>query len=419
MSINGAMNTSVAGMSVQADRIGVVADNIANASTTGYKRSDTEFETLVVGGGGSEFSSGSVQAHARRMVSQQGTLSYTGSGTDLAVTGNGMFIVSSASGTVALTRAGAFTFDGSGYLVNTAGLRLMGYDITSGDPGIVANGTAGLAPIALSNLSLRAVPSTSGELQVNLPPSAAIIAAANLPSANAATAQYSAKTSLVVYDNIGDQKILDIFFSKSAANTWDVAVFDRSQAPTTGEFPYTGAALATQTLTFDPTNGALATASAKSITIPVPNGNSMVLDLSKTSQVATDFVVQTAKADGSAPVAVDHVEISEMGVLSAVYANGSRAPSYRIPVATVPSPDKLSTISGNAFLPSNDSGDILVGLAGSGSFGTLVSGAVEQSNVDLASELTSMIQAQRSYTANSKVFQAGAEMMDVLVNLRT
>lgn len=415
------MNTSVAGMSVQADRIGAVADNIANAQTTGYKRSEIEFETLMVSGlsNTGQYTSGSVQSRTLRSVSVPGTMTYTGLSTNLAISGNGFFVVQGPTGQSALTRAGAFSTDASGNLVNTGGFKLLGYDISNGDPGIAANSVAGLIPIKPADFSMRAVPSSAGELQVNLPPDASVIAGANLPSANGSGAQYTAKTSLVGYDNLGASIMLDVFYSKTGANQWEVAVFDRDLAPTTGQFPYLGPALASASLEFDPSTGKLDSSSATSITIPVPNGSSLSLDLGRTSQVATDFAVQAASVNGSAPVDVEQIEMNDDGIVSAIYKDGTRSQIYRIPLATVPSPDRLMAISGNAFIPSDESGDLLVTIAGSGGTGRLVPGALEQANVDLADELTLMIQAQRSYTANSKVFQAGAELMDVLVNLRT
>ena len=155
-----------------------------------------------------------------------------------------------------------------------------------------------------------------------------------------------------------------------------------------------------------------------SLAIPVPNGATLALDLAGSSQLATDFVVRSAAVDGNAPAEVDRLEIGGDGTIVAVYENGARVPSYAIPLATVASPDNLTALPGNVFLPSLDSGDIQIGTAGTGALGTIVSGALEQSTVDLATELTTMISAQRSYTANSKVFQTDAELIDVLVNLR-
>ena len=136
------------------------------------------------------------------------------------------------------------------------------------------------------------------------------------------------------------------------------------------------------------------------------------------SQLDTDYVVLAAKVNGNAPSGAELIDIDRDGFIYATYGNGTRVPVYRIPLAHVPSPDMLSPLSGNVYIPSSESGDVQVGFARSGALGEIVSGALEQSTVDLATELTSMIDAQRSYTANSKVFQTGSELMDVLVNLK-
>ncbi len=122
--------------------------------------------------------------------------------------------------------------------------------------------------------------------------------------------------------------------------------------------------------------------------------------------------------NGNAASEVDRLNITKDGTVTAVYKNGSQVDAYRIPLGTVTSVDMLRPLPGNVYTVTNDSGNLQVNYAGEGGLGTVTSGALEQSTVDLASELTTMIEAQNSYTANSKVFQTGAELMDVLVNLR-
>jgi flagellar hook protein FlgE len=417
MGLFGMMRTSVSGMDAQANRLSTVADNIANSSTTGYKRASAEFSSLVLESGGSGYESGSVETRVRIGVSEQGTFRFSTSVTDLAVKGNGFFLVNSDSGQTFLTRAGAFVKDGNGDLVNAAGYRLMGYSLAVGAPPPVANGTGGLQVVNIGTEALQAEPSTSGILNVNLNSNAAI--EVDLPSGNAPTAVYTAKTSLVTYDNLGNQVTVDVYMTKTAAETWEVATYNQADAdPGTGGFPYTVGPLATQTLLFDATTGQLDGASPTSIDIPVPNGGTVTLDMGQSSQLATDYTVLDAEVNGSAPSEVERVEIDDDGTLYAVFQNGARRATYRIPLANVPSPDNLKPLAGNVFAPSVDSGDMTIGFAGDGGFGTMVSGALEQSTVDLASELTAMIESERNYTANSKVFQTGSELMDVVVNLK-
>jgi flagellar hook protein FlgE len=417
MGLYGVMTTSVSGMSVQSDRMGTVADNIANVDTTGYKTASTEFATLVAEGRVLEYVPGSVSTIARRGVSEQGDMTYTKSPTDLAVSGNGFFMVQSSAGTPYLTRAGSFVPNSEGELVNAAGFKLLGYSLLGGDLSSIINSPAGLEVVGSANLGMKAVPSTTGAFQVNLPAGAAITAPADLPAANAVTSEYAGKTSLVTYDNLGNEVILDIYSAKTAANTWQVAVYDHANAAAAGGFPYTGAALTTATLTFDGTTGQLATTSPSALSIAVPNGAALTLNLTNTTQLAADYTPQKATANGNAPAAVDRLEISKGGIVTAIYADGSRVDAYKIPLANVASPDNLTAISGNVFATSKSSGDLQLGTANTGSLGQVVSGALEKSTVDLASELTEMVEAQRSYTANSKVFQTGAQLLDVLVNL--
>lgn len=418
MSITGIMGTSVAGMAAQSDRLGATADNIANVSTNGYKKATSEFSTIVLQGSPQQYDSGSVETHTRRLVGQQGAFEYTRSPTDLAINGDGFFVVSGPGGSMALTRAGAFAPDQQGDLVNAAGYKLLGYELSGGDSSGVINGSVGLVPVNLSSLPLRAAASTAGQMSANLPAGADPVAAVDLPSTNGALARYTAKASLVAYDNLGGPVTLDIYFAKSGSSSWDVAVYDRGGAAATGGFPYAGPALGTGSISFDATTGGIAGTSATSVSIAIPNGQNLALDLSSTRQLAADFAISAARINGNAPVPVERVEFSDKGVLTAVYENGARIPSYRVPLGRVPSPDNMIALSGNVFQPSVKSGDMLIADAGSGGGGTVISSALETSTVDLADELTTMIEAQRNYTANSRVFQTGSELMDVIVNLR-
>lgn len=418
MSIYGTMRTSVSGMAAQSDRLSTIGDNVANVGTTGYKRVSTEFSTLLHQAVGTIYESGAVETTVRHLNEEQGTFNYTSSASDLAVNGRGFFLVESPGSGVAMTRAGAFTPNAAGELVNAAGGKLLGYNIEAGRGSAVVNGTAGLEPVKMSQLAIRAVPSDAGSLAANLPADASIVAPANLPSANGAAATYSARTSLVSFDSLGKEVTLDLYFAKTAPNAWEVSVFDRSAAAGTNSFPYASGPLVTTALNFNPTTGRL-TGSPAALSVPIPGGVTAAIDLSDLSQFAGDFSIADAKINGTPAVPVKAFEMSEDGILSAVYANGSRAALYQVPLGYVNSPDNLTTVSGNMFLPSARSGDLQLGFADQGGLGGVVSGALEQSKVDIASEMTAMIEAQRNYTANSRVFQTGADLAEVAVNLRS
>ena len=419
MSLYGMMSTGASGMNAQANRLSTVADNIANANTTGYKKASVQFSSLVLPGADSSYNSGAVQTDVRYAISEAGTLEFTTSATDLAIDGDGFFIVEDSNGIEYLTRAGSFVVDGDGNLVNAAGYTLLGYDYADGDPAPVVNGFDGLEPVNIASAGLSATASTIGTFSANLNAGEETIAAADLPSTNSATAEYSHKSSLVAYDNLGGEVLLDIYYTKTGDNTWEVSVYDRAGATEGTSFPYASAALATTTLTFDPLNdGLLESASATDITLNVPGGAALAIDLSDMTQLDYSFTVQKGDVNGNAPSAVTEVVISEDGIIYAKLENGELKPLYRIALASVSSPDMLQPLAGNVYQQGVDSGVITTGFAGSSGFGQIISGALESSNVDMAQELTDMIASQRSYTANSKVFQTGSDLMEVLVNLK-
>ncbi|TJW42825.1 MAG: flagellar hook protein FlgE, partial [Mesorhizobium sp.] len=347
----------------------------------------------------------------------QGVLQYTTSVSDLAVNGEGFFVVQDPSGTPFLTRAGAFVPDAEGKLVNAAGYQLMAYSYANGEPAATANGFEGLVPVQISDQEMTASPSTAGNFNGNLPAGATPVAAANLPTTNTAAAQYTEKSSLVAYDNLGNKVLLDVYFTNTGAGTWQVSVFDQSKATPGTSFPYAGGALGTANLTFDTTTGKLSGA-IDSVSLTVPNGATLKLDLSKLTQLGTGFTVSDAEVNGNAPSTIEKVQIGEDGIIYAQYQDGSTKPLYKIPLADVQSPDRLAALPGNVYAQSSDSGAVRIGFANEGKLGAIISGALENSNVDIAEELTNMIAAQRSYTANSKVFQTGSDLMDVLVNLK-
>jgi flagellar hook protein FlgE len=411
MSLYGVMRTGGSGMNAQSNKLSTVADNIANVNTTGYKRASTEFSSLILRSGSGNYNSGSVETNVRYAISDPGAPQYTTSATDLMIQGNGFFVVTDAGGTPFLTRAGSFVPDGEGNLVNAAGFYLMGYDVRNGPPNVVANGLTGLDVVNIAQTALQGNPSTRATLEsANLDANAAI---------TAGPPNYTSKTSIVTYDNIGNKVTLDVYMFKTAANTWDVRAYDNA-ASTNGGFPYSSGPLDSDTFTFDVSatgKGRLDAASPTTLTFTIPGGSPFTLDLSAMTQVADDFAFKP-NVNGNAPSSIDKVEVDSDGTLYSIYTDGTRLATYKIPLATVPSPDNLVPEAGNVYSVGIDSGNVQLDFAGRSGLGTVKSEALEQSNVDLAAELTSMIESQRGYTANSKVFQTGADLLDVLVNLK-
>lgn len=420
------MQTAVSGMKAQSNRLATVGDNIANASTVGYKKTGTQFSALVVPSGSSGYNPGGVETHVTRAVSLEGGLTSTASATDLALRGSGFFIVEDGAGGRYMTRAGSFVPDEEGYLVNAAGYYLTGYDISSGDASVVLNSLSGGERINVNNFNMQATPTTSARIPANLDgrDTVAVVAAADLPSANAgANTAFTEKSSIIVYDNLGGEVKLDLYYTKTAANTWELAIFD-SRTATNGGFPYGAAGSAPlngaggTAITFDTTTGAIATPAVQTVNLAVTGGATVAFDFSGLTQLKADYTPGEPQVNGNAPSSATGVSISDDGTVSLSMANGTSRAVYRIALADVPSPDRLTALSGGLFQANNDSGPVQVGFPGQGGFGVVRSGALEASNVDLADELAAMIEAQRNYQANSKSFQTGAEILEVLVNLK-
>jgi flagellar hook protein FlgE len=420
MSLFGTMKTAVSGMNAQANRLGTVGDNIANSSTTAYKKSSTQFSSLVLPSTAGSYNSGGVETNVKYSISEQGALEYTTSSTDLAIQGDGFFVVQNSAGETFLTRSGDFTPDEQGNLVNSAGYTLLGYSYDTGTPTTVVNSYDGLVPINIGGSELSAVASTSGSLSGNLN-SASEIVADDLPADNTGDVDVdmdsTLKTSLTSYDSLGNPIVYDFYFSKTTEGEWQLSVFNAADASTagTGSFPYGGdGELANLTLAFN-SSGKLETVDGDAELSVTVNG--INFDLSGMTQLSAKSNISSGSVNGSAPSSISSVKIEADGTINAVYADGSSKSLYQIAMATVESPDNLEVSNGNVYRTTSSSGVVTLGFAGSSGFGEIASGALETSNVDLANELTEMIEAQRSYSANSKVFQTGSDLMDVLINL--
>jgi flagellar hook protein FlgE len=414
------MGTAVSGMLGDTNWLSSISQNVANANTTGYKNAETEFETLVDQAGGASGSLAGVKTSLRSLNSLQGSVVGTSTTTDLAIQGDGYFVVTDSSGAYYLTRNGSFVPDANGNLVNSAGYYLMGNAAGSGQADAVP--TEKVNVTASGDLPTA---TTSGTLSVNLPSTAGVVAAADLPSVypNTANVSYTDETSVTAYDDLGGAHTLNVYLTNTGPNgatppqdTWEITAYDASDAAAGGGFPYSAAPLATQQLVFSPTSGAMT--SGSTFNIPVPNGQTLALNVGGTTQLAAAFSVGTNTTNGNAPSSLKGVTISSNGTLDFQYSNGASNAAYDIPIATVASEDNLTSFNGNVYQANQNSGSIIYGTAGTGGLGTVVSSSLENSTVDLATELTNMIEAQSAYQANSKVFQTGANLLDILNGLK-
>ena len=397
MSLYGMMRTGVSGMNAQANRLSAVADNIANASTVGYKRADTQFSSLVLPSTSGQYNSGSVLTNVRYGISDQGGIRSTSSTTDLAIDGNGYFVVQGADNSAFLTRAGSFVPDKNGDLVNSAGYYLLG---AGPDDPAGALTMAGLNIINVNSAALPAEASTEGTFTVNLPST----------DPDSEGEEFNHKTSLISYNDKGEKITLDVYFTKTGDNAWEVTVKNAADdVLVSGQDPIP--------LTFNAA-GEMAPKVKVEVDLADYGGQNLSLNLGASTQLAGDYTISQAQINGQAPSAVKGVDVASDGSVVAIYENGTQSVLARIPLANVASPDRMTVVSGNVFLPSAESGEVSLGFPQSEGMGKVMSGTLEESNADIAQELTDMIEAQRSYTANSKVFQTGSELMDVLVNLK-
>jgi flagellar hook protein FlgE len=462
MSLFSALNASVSGLQAQASALSAISENIANSQTVGFKEVDTQFQDMLSSFSSGDFNAGGVSTIATNAISEQGSLTSTTSPTDLAIQGNGFFVVQNASGADLLTRAGSFTQNSSGTLVNTSGLTLMGQPITPGSTGTtVINGVDQLVPVTINPVALVANPSTSGTFVANLDSNAAVVAptaavaaappapavaGVDTPAANLPTSTFTDESSMTAFDNLGNTVNLNTYFTKTGPNTWEVDVYNAADAAPGGGFPYTTTTagvttndtpLVSESLTFNPTNGTLTSATSLTpsgtqgtaptpgaavanfgtLSIPVPNGQTVNVNISSLTQLASAFSISNNTLNGNAPATFQSVSISQSGVLSEVYSDGTTVPVFQIPLATVASVDSMTPVAGDAFQANEQSGSLVVGNANSGGFGSINSDELESSTVDLATQLTNMVIAQNAYTANSKVFQVGSDLLQELSNL--
>jgi flagellar hook protein FlgE len=410
------LDTSVSGMLANTNWLTTIAQNVANANTTGYKNVETQFSALVDTSQNFSSQYAGVTTNTVALNSLQGQIQATSTTTDLAVQGAGYFIVGDSTGDIYLTRDGSFVPNSSGYLVNSAGYYLLGSPTSQS--GVALNSLSGLQRVNVADAGDTSIPSTQATLVANLPStSTAITDVDDLPSVNSSSSTYTAETSLVAYDDLGDAHTINFYFANEGDDKWEVDAFNAADASANGGFPYSSGPLTTQTLSFNPTTGALSSGSP--VTLTVPGGQTLSVDLSQTTQLASNFAVSTATINGNAPGTLTSVSVSQNGTLSFNYGNGSITAVYTIPLAKVAAPDNLNAVAGDAFQTNYASGAPQVGVAGTAGFGNINSSSLEASTVDLATELTDMVQAQSSYEANSKVFQAGAKILDVLNNIQS
>lgn len=454
MSIYTAMRAGVSGLSANAAAMAVISDNIANVNTVGFKRGVTDFKAVLNSQGSSTYNAGGVTTTSRRMVDVQGAIEQSRSNTNMAISGDGFFIVTDdpdsarGSGGGLFTRAGAFSLDQKGRLVNAQGFYLLGAPVDPLRPDVTAPSTlAALEPIDLSAVGAKAVATTKASINANLDartlayndpsitpaPPAYTAGAMALDPSNASYLRPTLERSIEIFDSLGAVRALTLGFLKTSSplNQWAAEVYYSN--------PVTGAKtlLAHGTIDFN-SSGEVDTITSpnaafdlEDFTIPwtttapppatgtgATNQNIQLDFRSGLKQFAISSALNSATADGSPPGNLTGVQISEDGILTAQFSNGRSEPLYLVPIATFLNPDGLSAEKGNAFRQSTASGLVTINSAGAGGAGTFQSNALEASNVDLGTEFTDMIVTQRAYSASSRVITTADEMLDELIRIK-
>ncbi len=415
----------LSGLNAASKGLDVVGNNVANASSVGFKASDAHFADVYAnslgGAGGSNIGIGTKLAAVVQQFSQ-GNITATENPLDLAINGGGFFRVSEG-GTINYTRNGQFQVDKDGYLVTTQGQRVTGY-------GADANGNiVASAPveIQLSTADLPPQETSAINALLNLdsrsnPPVTALFSPSDATS-------FNNSTSLSTYDTLGNPHVLSFYFIKTAVpNGWEIyATVDGTSQNNVDLGAGAGNPV---TMTFD-TSGQLTTAMPYNASVDLNqvaidlgrvNGASTPLaftvDFSGTSQFGAPFGVNTLAQDGFTSGRLSGLAVTSDGVISGRYTNGQTRDLGQVVLADFPNANGLKPIGDTQWVETAQSGPALVSTAGSGTLGLLQPSAVENANVDLTAELVDMITLQRMYQANAQTIKTQDALLQTLVNLR-
>ncbi len=459
MSLYASLFSGVSGLAANSSAMGMISDNIVNINTVGYKGTEAKFSSLVTESNSTaSYSPGGVIAKPQALISHQGLLQGSSSATDLSIDGAGFFVVANqvdsqnADATISFTRAGSFAPDDNGFLQNTAGLYLQGYELDStGQPPTVNE--ANLKPINVSNFTITAEATTDVAIRANLQSSQPISAAVTGATYNSATAAgsmagYDAdisagiipatqgtkpdfQTNIQVYDAKGGIHTVTFAALKQSDNLWNAEIFV-SPASDLGVQSLAGTGqIASGQIAFNgdgtidvgaTTAGLLAPlnidwaggADPGQITFNLgTNGQSDGI-----SEFAGESTVISTTANGAKFGSVIGVSVNEEGIVTALFNNGLARDVFILPIKTFQNPDGLTRRQGNSYTVSDASGDGDLKLAGQGGAGLVAPSTLEASTVDLAKEFTNLITVQRAFSASTKIITTADEMLNELNSIK-
>lgn len=434
MALTGALFSGVSGINANGNAMNIIGDNIANVNTIGFKSARAVFFDLLSADiGGSKVGTGARLAGASRLFTQGG-VETTNSPTDMAVQGRGFFVLADPQGAKFYTRAGQFNIDKNGILINPQGLKVQGISVDS-----AGNPTSSLTDIVINNkLLVPPTETTTINLVMNLDATSAAPATVfpadalgteALPSTWFAASNFS--TVVTIFDSLGAPHDLTFLFSKTAtANEWEYRVVANAGEITGGtagqmrQISAAGGLIAfnpdgTLDLTA-PTNtnigdlGPIAWANGASAqTISAAD-----IQLLGSTQFALPSSVSVLSQDGAQSGTVTGINIGNDGVITGLFSSGRTQPLFRVALVDFTNAEGLSHIGNTLFSQSPDSGEALLGSPGNAGFGTLLSGSLELSTVDLAAEFVKMVTTQRGFQANSRTITVTDTLLEEVANLK-
>jgi flagellar hook protein FlgE len=390
------MSFDIALSGIQAinNQLDTISNNIANSSTYGFKSGRANFASMYAG----DQPTGTEVSSVTQSIGMGGSVLSTGGAMDAAIQGRGFFVSRDTNGSMLYSRVGIFSTDKSGYIVDGFGRRAQGYPVV---PGSTVPGAMGDLSVPTGQVAAQA--STRLQYVGNLSQGWAVPTGGAFNSANPLT--FNSSNTSAVYDSLGNQHSLTQYFVKTGVNTIDAY------------YTFDGAAAGGPTTLGFNTGGQLAPVPAVSLAFAPAGAAAMnlTLDYTGTTQFAGAATTTTNSADGYASGTLTGVQIAEDGSVMAQYSNGQKQSVGMLALATFPDEQALTAVSETSWTTSSGSGTPLYFTPGTGMAGKLSTGALEQSNVDITSELVGLMTSQRNYQANSKVIQTESQMMQSLM----
>jgi flagellar hook protein FlgE len=403
------------GLNAASKELSVTANNIANSSTTGFKKSSVSFGDIFASSPTQNKNSAVGQGVAIKSVNQQftqGFIEFSSNALDLAITGAGFFPLQTSDGADVYTRSGVFMLDTTNTVVNSAGQKLLSIPVDSVGR---ADFNQNVQPLIIPpNTTGQAQATTQIDLEINLPADASVPADFDINDPST----FNESTSVSVYDSNGNARNLTLYYRLAQApvagtngGTWEVYGF------LDGEQIGAAAPAELGTISFD-TSGAQ-TGAAPIDLGAVLSTNNATLNIANATEMGSKFELVSVDPDGRGEGELLGIDINDQGLVSASYSNGMQVNIGKVLLTNFDAPGGLRQLGDSSFIATADSGDPRIQEAGSAGFGTIRAGALERSNVDLTEELVSMINSQRKFQANAKAIETNSTLAQTIINLRS